>query len=170
MQLEVGKLPPRESLAPGAQQAIFRVAQEALANVARHARTGKVLVSLGAVNGQFQLRVEDDGAGFDQDQDARGLGLASMHERAEEFDGKLDVSSRPGAGTFLNFSVPYAAPEAATYLYKAMIWAFVLIVCGASAVLTSDRGMVVFVLASVVIIIRELVAWRRARKRSESLS
>lgn len=167
VQCEVGKLPPSESMAPGAQQAIFRVAQEALANVARHARAGKVLVSLGAVNGRFQLRVEDDGTGFDQNQNARGLGLASMRERAEEFEGKLEVNSRPGAGTSLCISIPYAAPEPAKYLRKAMIWAVMLIVCGASALLSpGGRSLIVWVVFCIVIIIRELVAWRRARKQS----
>jgi signal transduction histidine kinase len=170
VQCEVGKLPPSDSMAPGAQQAIFRVAQEAMANVARHARARNVLISLGAVNGQFRLRIQDDGAGFNQNDSARGLGLASMRERAEEFDGKLDVSSRPGAGTSLGFSIPYAVPEPAKYLRKAAIWAVLLIMNLASAIRFSNRAEVALILLCSIVIIREIVAWRRARKQSETLA
>jgi len=169
VKFEVGKLPPSESMAPGAQQAIFRVAQEGLANVARHARANSVRVSVGAVNGQFQLRIQDDGAGFDQNDSARGLGLASMRERAEEFYGKVEVSSRPGAGTSLSFSIPYAAPEPAKYLRKAIIWAVLLIGNLASARFSRSLGTA-FTLFCAIVMFREIVAWRRARKQREALS
>jgi signal transduction histidine kinase len=111
---KVGGLPPNESLPPGAQQAIFRVAQEALANVARHARAKNVSVSLDSSGGRagsgpagncLELKVEDDGIGFQPDS-RRGMGTANMQARAEEFEGKFDQASRPGSGTSVRFSVP----------------------------------------------------------------
>lgn len=98
MEVRIGKLPPSEALAPGAQNAIFRVAQEALANVGRHARAASVLVTLGGADGRAELRVQDDGAGFDPNQAPRGMGVANMRARAREFGGKLELASRPGAG------------------------------------------------------------------------
>lgn len=111
---KVGVLPPNESLPPGAQQAVFRVAQEALANVARHARAKNVSVTLDSYGGRagagpagncLELKVEDDGIGFPSDS-RRGMGTANMQARAEEFEGKFDQVSQPGSGTSVRFSVP----------------------------------------------------------------
>ncbi len=66
-------LPANEAMPPGSQQAIFRVAQEALANVARHARAQKVEVRLERVGKEVRLRVADDGAGFDTNGAARSF-------------------------------------------------------------------------------------------------
>jgi signal transduction histidine kinase len=65
VELKLGDLPPNESLAPGAHQAIFRVAQEALANIGRHARPKRVMVQLDAAGGNVRLAIQDDGSGFD---------------------------------------------------------------------------------------------------------
>jgi signal transduction histidine kinase len=102
---KAGDLPPSESLPPGAQQAIFRIAQEALANVARHARAKNEFVSLDSYRGRadsgpagncLELKVEDDGIGFQTDS-RRGMGTANTQARAEEFEGKFDQVSRPGS-------------------------------------------------------------------------
>ena len=61
---DVGTLPADSALDPGTRQALFRVAQEALANVARHARARNISVSLGSIDGQLVLTVQDDGGGF----------------------------------------------------------------------------------------------------------
>jgi two-component system, NarL family, sensor histidine kinase UhpB len=81
------------------QLAIYRVTQEALTNVARHSRARHVGVQLAADSGRVELRVEDDGAGFDPSSIRRGLGLDGMAERARLLGGQLDINSRPEGGT-----------------------------------------------------------------------
>lgn len=79
----------------------FRIAQEALRNVTRHARAATAHVDLVRKDGGLQLTVADDGAGFDValPRDRPGLGHASMRERIRQVGGQLSVSSAPGAGT-----------------------------------------------------------------------
>lgn len=107
VEFKLGKLPPSRALAPGAQQAIFRVAQEALANIGRHARAMNVTVALEAVRGRFDLRIRDDGSGFDQNQASAGMGTANMHARAEEYGGEFELASRSGAGTSVAYPHGY---------------------------------------------------------------
>lgn len=87
---------------------VFRVAQEALRNVARHARAGSVTVSVSNGDSGVQLVVRDDGAGFDTSRQAHptGLGLISMRERAALIGGKVDIDSAPGKGTTVTLSIP----------------------------------------------------------------
>lgn len=88
--------------------AAYRIAQEALTNVARHADAAKVEVRLQVVGRDLQLSVEDDGSGFlTSSLDAsEALGVAGMRERASLVGGALDVWSRKGAGTRVRFLVP----------------------------------------------------------------
>lgn len=109
--VEVGELPPDEQLPPDAQEALFRIAQEALANVARHARAAHVHVHLGRAGGPedppvLELAVRDDGQGFDPAQEESGIGLRSMRERLQPFNGHLQIDSQPAAGTRLTASLP----------------------------------------------------------------
>ena len=104
---ELGTLPDQGALDPGARQAISRVAQEALSNVARHARARHVAVSLGAVDGRLVLTVKDDGSGFVTEGKRRGMGMGNIAARAAEVGGTVDVVSVPGGGTTVRFSVPY---------------------------------------------------------------
>ena len=126
---QLGKLPPNESLPPGSHQAILRVAQETLANIGRHARSANVTVSLDSVRDRVELRVQDDGAGFDPLQDKRGMGIANMRTRAEEFGGHFNVSSSPGAGTIVTFSIPQVAGKSrrSSYLYGLALIALLVI-------------------------------------------
>ena len=89
--------------------AAYRIAQEALTNVARHSSAGHVHVELAAEDGFLVLKVRDDGCGFDihGKEALEGLGLAGMKERAELLDGMLEIQSRPGKGTELRFQVPF---------------------------------------------------------------
>jgi signal transduction histidine kinase len=84
---------------------LFRVAQEALTNVARHAHATTVQVSLRKSHTGLQLAVADDGVGLDSSQNA-GLGLESMQERVRLLAGKLKVVSEPGHGTTVTAWVP----------------------------------------------------------------
>ncbi|HEY7832277.1 MAG TPA: sensor histidine kinase, partial [Ktedonobacterales bacterium] len=96
-----GMLPDDSRLAPGTPEAVFRIAQEALANIARHARAGHVWLSLSEADGDLALEVRDDGQGFDPETAAAGMGLANMRQRAAALGGSIQVESLPGAGTTL---------------------------------------------------------------------
>lgn len=91
---------------------LLRVAQEALANVAKHAGAGRVGLTLSYMEDLVTLDVRDDGAGFDPDA-ARGngaadggFGLAGMRQRVQRMAGRLHVESEPGGGTAISASVP----------------------------------------------------------------
>ncbi len=90
--------------------AVYRIAQEALTNVARHAGATKVEVKLAWQKERLVLSVSDDGKGFNPDRldDNQGLGLAGMRERASLVSGKLEVDSAPGRGTCIVLKVPIA--------------------------------------------------------------
>lgn len=89
---------------------LFRVAQAALRNVARHAQASDVRVALHGGNGRLVLAVRDNGSGFETARKLVGasLGLASMRERMRLLDGALDVDSAPGRGTTITAWVPLA--------------------------------------------------------------
>jgi signal transduction histidine kinase len=94
-------------LQPDEEIAIYRIAQEALANIARHADARLVEVDLRANEaGGVQLTVRDDGRGFETGRSTRGLGLGGMAERARLVGGELTIESQPGAGTELCLKVP----------------------------------------------------------------
>jgi signal transduction histidine kinase len=86
------------------ETACFRIVQEALSNVARHARARHVEVTLTAEGLDFEVTVRDDGVGFDVERRRTGLGLLGMHERADFAGGRLDIESAPGSGTTLRAS------------------------------------------------------------------
>ncbi len=88
------------------QTVVYRVAQEALNNVARHSGAGHVIMDLAPSNGVLELRVHDDGQGFDPEGVELGLGLNGMAERARLVGGSLAVDSSPGAGTSVVLEVP----------------------------------------------------------------
>lgn len=86
--------------------ALFRIVQEALNNVVRHAHASKVLVSLHYSEGKLLLTVSDNGQGFDSTILAGGIGLVSMRERCGAIAASFRVVSTPGAGTSVEVSVP----------------------------------------------------------------
>jgi signal transduction histidine kinase len=83
---------------PG-DETLFRVVQEALANVARHSKAGKVSVELAHEDNKIVLIVEDNGVGFDMGRVEKGVGLDSMRERLEAIGGQLEISSQRSSGT-----------------------------------------------------------------------
>jgi NarL family two-component system sensor histidine kinase LiaS len=101
--VEVSVTPDGEhAVPPEVERALFRLAQEALANVAKHAEAGQVEIALASREGAITLTIADDGHGFDPaDVKGRGLGLRSMRERIEALGGELSVESGPDAGTRL---------------------------------------------------------------------
>jgi signal transduction histidine kinase len=78
---------------------VFRVAQESLTNVRKHARARHVAISFARVSGAWELRVQDDGVGFDQAAPIEGYGLMGMRERALAFGATLSIESGPTQGT-----------------------------------------------------------------------
>lgn len=104
-------------LSPPVELTVYRIAQEALSNVDRHAGASTVEVRLWTADGRLELRVVDDGEGFDLGPGgvaAKGtLGLAGMSERATLVGGSLQVRSQRGVGTTVAASVP-VAPDSAT--------------------------------------------------------
>lgn len=108
----VGSRLPR-AIPPGAALCLYRVAQEALANVAKHSRSPRATVSLSGGTDSLRLTVTDRGVGFDPAwlEQRRGLGLISMEERVRLADGVFAVSSRPGKGTRLDVRVPLRQEE-----------------------------------------------------------
>jgi signal transduction histidine kinase len=100
-----GELPTEEVR----DREVFRIAQEALQNVLKHAQAQHVVVRLGAGDGTLFLEVEDDGIGFDPDAPetrSRRLGLTSMEERAHRLGGTVQITSVPGAGTTVRVEAP----------------------------------------------------------------
>ncbi len=96
-------------VAPEPALALFRIAQEALNNVVKHARATAVTVDFEREGDDVVLRVSDDGVGFVLDpvsSVARGIGLGSMRERAESLGGSIELLTGHGAGTTLSVHVP----------------------------------------------------------------
>jgi len=101
-------------LPPHVEVALYRIAQEALQNVVKHAEADSVLVRLAASEEGVRLLVTDDGQGFDEDtiadaEDRHSYGFVGIRERAELIGASLTVMSRPGTGTTVEVLVPVAA-------------------------------------------------------------
>jgi signal transduction histidine kinase len=95
---------------PAIKEALYRVGQEALNNIAKHAGARAVVITLEVSPGELALHVRDDGRGFDAGKSFPGhLGLRSMRERAASVGGFLQVSSAPGQGTEVTIRVPRRA-------------------------------------------------------------
>jgi signal transduction histidine kinase len=92
--------------------AIFRIFQECLTNVARHAEARTVRATLRAEDENLLLVVQDDGKGFRESEVAGSLGVLGMKERAQACGGSVQVSSSPGKGTTVTVRVPVRAPSA----------------------------------------------------------
>jgi len=103
---------PTDARAPvEIETACFRIAQEALTNVARHARARHVEVTLTAHDLALEVTVRDDGVGFNVERLRTGPGLVGMGERAELAGGRLDIESAPGAGTTLRARFRLPSPK-----------------------------------------------------------
>ena len=90
---------------------VMHIVQEALSNIRKHARAGHVHVAVRRDGGGLEVQVDDDGVGFDPDNDPRirserHVGLKIMRERAERIGGECRITSRPGGGTCVTLSLP----------------------------------------------------------------
>ena len=96
-------------LSPGAALCLYRIAQEALGNVAKHSKAKQVEVQLSRSNGDVCLSVSDDGVGFSRDEKTGGLGLINMRERVHQLHGAFELESELGRGTRVRATVPFRA-------------------------------------------------------------
>jgi len=97
---------------PEKRAALYRIAQEALANAVRHARAANVTLRLAREGNEIVLRIEDDGRGFSTSaSEGRGVGLASMRARAEDMGGTIAIRSEPGGGTHVEARMPMRGEE-----------------------------------------------------------
>jgi signal transduction histidine kinase len=102
MQMEGG-------LSPAVEQGVYRIAQEALENIVRHAGAKRIVLSLEQVHGAVKLTIEDDGEGLDPETLPPGkdrLGIQGMQERATLIGGELSVDSQPSRGTLVSLTIP----------------------------------------------------------------
>jgi signal transduction histidine kinase len=99
------------SLSAASTLCLYRVAQESLRNIVRHAQAKHATVLLSATHGGLHLSIEDDGVGFDPKTVAgkARLGLVSMQERVRIVGGTLSIHSKPGHGTRIDLRVPLLA-------------------------------------------------------------
>jgi len=107
------RLLAREEVASNASTAMFRIFQETLTNVARHAKATRAEVVLQKQRDRLVLLIRDNGRGFDQADPSlsKSLGLLGMRERAAILGGKVDISSSPGKGTTVSAWIPLPSPE-----------------------------------------------------------
>jgi PAS domain S-box-containing protein len=101
-------LSPRERLSPEVETAVYRIVQEAITNVARHARASRASVIVERRDGCTVIIVEDDGRGFDPAllDSSRRLGLTGMHERVNLVGGALQLETGEGSGTTIRVRIP----------------------------------------------------------------
>lgn len=101
--------PDLRPLGLSTEDALYRVAQEAVHNVVKHARAGEVTVQIATPPNVVRMEVRDDGVGFDTRVVTEGLGLAGMAARAERLGGSVEVESTPGHGTVVTVVLPMIA-------------------------------------------------------------
>jgi signal transduction histidine kinase len=112
IRIEVHGPADRLSLTPGAEENLYRIVQEALANVIKHAQAANASVTITATEDEVTVEVADDGRGFVPSASSSGhMGLQSMQDRAHELGGTITVHGRTGGGTRVIVAVPTWSPE-----------------------------------------------------------
>jgi signal transduction histidine kinase len=107
LKLEMPEIIMMPALSPDVEQCIYRITQEAVTNVVKHASARKLTVKLELIEGKVVLMVHDDGVGFDIEKinEAGHFGLAGIQERARLAGGQLDIVSKPGYGTTIRLTL-----------------------------------------------------------------
>jgi signal transduction histidine kinase len=114
IQVTLGEMPRADRLPPRALNAAFRIAQEAMANIARHARAGHVEVKAGTdVEGKtFTMSLTDDGQGFEPALATKSMGLANIRDRAADIGAWVNIQSTPGQGCSVTLGMELMDPAA----------------------------------------------------------
>jgi signal transduction histidine kinase len=106
LEWEVAELPRVDTLEPSSVFALQRIVLEAVANALKHAGATRIRISARATaDGDIEIRIEDDGQGYDVTGKATGLGLTSMRARAMRIGAQLDIASQSGAGTLVRLLI-----------------------------------------------------------------
>jgi len=117
IRVTIEEISPQKRLPAELETALFRVVQEAITNIARHAAARTVAILLYFYEKQATISIEDDGIGFDLEEltitpdSSRGLGLLGMQERVELMGGELEINSTPNFGTQVHIRVPLNGHE-----------------------------------------------------------
>ena len=104
--IEIGGATEGEETSRDEDRIIYRLVQEALTNVVKHAQASHVDVTATEAGGEIQISISDDGKGFDLAAETAGRGLTGMRERIELYGGTIEVTSNPGDGTEISATVP----------------------------------------------------------------
>lgn len=102
----IDEIPGNDRLLPGTQEAIFRLVQEAFANIARHARAHTIWLNLHMEEDALCIEVRDDGQGFELAQVHEGMGLKNLRERVQELHGEIEIDSHRGQGVAVKIRIP----------------------------------------------------------------
>ncbi|MBI4891678.1 MAG: sensor histidine kinase [Acidobacteria bacterium] len=165
-----GALPQDAALPPGTAQAVYRVAQEALANAGRHARARRVEVALERIGAGLRLRVCDDGSGFDVNSAPRGMGLGNMRARAGEMEGTLELTSTPGRGTVVELRIPGVEDDADMMGWHLRMAAGGFVMVLVATLLTIRRPSAMhYAIAAIgaAAMIRSLWAWGKLKREGQ---
>jgi len=106
LEWQMADMPPLPWLEPAQALQVLRLIQEAMTNVIKHGRARTLSLSARQVGGALEVRIEDDGCGFDTAASHAGHGVTSMRQRATALGATLDWASSPGAGTRVSLSLP----------------------------------------------------------------
>jgi PAS domain S-box-containing protein len=107
IELNISGLEGNKELPVELQLAAYRVVQEQLNNIRKHADATQVSIYLEVTNGSFSIEIKDNGKGFEAQQQTQGLGLANMQHRAEMHQGEMSIQSSVGKGTRLRVEFPF---------------------------------------------------------------
>ena len=112
VKVEIESIGRKKRLPPEIETALYRIVQESLTNVARHAQANKVLLRLDRQPKAVTVSIEDDGRGFDLEElqtskaAPQSLGLSGMKDRISLLGGRLDIHTKPGEGTRIEIEIP----------------------------------------------------------------
>jgi len=105
IKLDIRKL-HEKGIPPPVKEALYRISQEQLSNIHKHAKASQVQVHLSSDAASVGLIIRDNGIGFDPRLKRKGIGISNIYSRAESFDGKVEIISRSGAGCTLSVQIP----------------------------------------------------------------
>jgi two-component system, NarL family, sensor histidine kinase UhpB len=86
---------------------IYRVAQELVNNITKHAEASRVKLEVFTASGLVNIHMQDNGRGFDTNLKRSGIGISNLHNRVEAFNGSIEIQSSPGNGCRVEVSIPY---------------------------------------------------------------